>query len=125
MGAPKKKILIIDDEKPVRELIRSVLTEEEYDFFEAENGKRGLEVLSQQEVDIILLDVLMPEMSGLEFLPKLKELSLEKKIPVILVTSQLNHGVFTNALDFDCFSYLVKPFDHDKLKQTVKSALDV
>lgn len=83
------KILIIDDEAPIREHFTTLLSENGYEYVEAENGEEGIQKFKEVEPDLVLLDVNMPGKSGLEILKELK--SIKKCTPVFLLTSQESH----------------------------------
>lgn len=80
-------VLIIEDEEPIVELYRERLDLEEIDTIEAKNGKEGLEKLRKARPDIILLDILMPEMNGFEFLKEIKKIKSAKDVPILLLTN--------------------------------------
>ena len=80
----KRKILVIDDEEIIRDLIKMILEEEEYSIFTAENGINGFKIIEKEVPDLILLDIVMPEMEGIEFLRIMKK--KEINIPVIIMS---------------------------------------
>ncbi len=121
----KKNILIIEDDANTRELLRAALKDERLDFFEAENGSDGLEVLDNEEIDLILLDIQMPKMGGLEFLEIFSKKEKFKKIPVIVITAHVTSDIFHKSLEFNCYSYIVKPINSEKLKETILLALKI
>ncbi|MFI5251151.1 MAG: sigma-54-dependent transcriptional regulator [Bacteroidota bacterium] len=114
-------ILIIDDEKSVIESIKMILEYEKYTVNSAENGMKGLNLLSSSPTDAILLDIKMPDMDGIEVLREIKKRNNE--IPVIMISG---HGTFETAVEatkHGAFDYLSKPLDRDKLLITVRNAL--
>ncbi len=84
-----KKILIIDDDEIFTKTLTDFLSKEKYDIYHAKNGLEGLNILEKNEPDIIILDLLMPKMGGMEFLEELRNKKLGREIP-ILISSQLS-----------------------------------
>lgn len=80
------KILVVEDDKHVRKLMNAVLKREGYDVVTAENGREALEVLEVQHIDLIILDIMMPEMDGYEFAEELKE--ADNRIPILMATAK-------------------------------------
>ncbi len=117
---PGPAILVIDDELGPRESIRMVF-QEDYKVHLAEDGEKGLKFLREEEIDVIILDIRMPRLDGIEVLKRIKKEN--PAIPIILLTG---YGSFTStqeATEAGAFAYLVKPFDVDHLREVVKSAL--
>lgn len=104
----KKVILIIEDEEPLRMVLRDVLTVEGYGILEAKNGIDGLEAALREHPDLILLDILMPKMDGLEMLKKLREDEWGKNVPVIVLTNLSDNEDIAKAVEEDVFEYFVK-----------------
>lgn len=80
------KILVVEDDKHVRKLMNAVLKREGYDVVTAENGREALKVLEVQHIDLIILDIMMPEMDGYEFAEELKE--ADNRIPILMATAK-------------------------------------
>ena len=118
----KSKILIIDDEKMnVFSLASSLKLQ--YDVIVAMNGCEGLEAAEKHKPDIILLDVLMPDISGFEALVKLKTSKITKDIPVFLVTSQDTAIDEEKGLLLGASDYITKPFNKEVLKKRIETHL--
>lgn len=118
----KPKILIVDDEQYTREGLKRGLEEEGYDILLAENGEEALNLLSRKKVDLILADLRMPGMDGMEVLKQVREISAD--IPVILLTA---YGSIENAVEAmkeGAFDYLTKPVNLDEVNIRVKKALE-
>ena len=116
-----KTILVVDDEKSVRDSLKMVLEFESYEVQFAENGQEALRVLNQSGVDLVLLDVKMAGMDGLEVLERIREKNAE--LPVIMISG---HGTIETAVEatkLGAFDFLPKPLDRDKLLVTVRNAL--
>ena len=116
-----KTILIADDEKSVRESLTMILEYEGYEVAFAENGPQALERASALHPDLVLLDVKMPGMDGIEVLQKLR--AKEQLFPVVMISG---HGTIETAVEatrLGAFDFLPKPLDRDKLLVTVRNAL--
>ena len=118
----KKIILAVDDMAVSLTTIRTIL-QGEYDVRLAKSAALALEMLKQVKVDLILLDIEMPEISGLEFVGLLKKNPELKGVPVIFVTSHANPQFIDQAMAFEAEGYIVKPFIPEALIKRVKSVL--
>lgn len=108
MTDKKKIILVVEDEDPLQLVLRDVLTVEGYEVVSAVNGVEGLEMALRDHPDLILLDILMPKMDGLEMLKKLREDEWGKKAPVIVLTNLSDNEDIAKAVEEDVFEYFVK-----------------
>jgi len=116
------KILIIDDEKPIRVALRDILEYEKYEVDEAENGEQGLKALQQKDYDVALCDIKMPKVDGLEVLEK--GMALGKDTQFIMISA---HGSIETAVDSTkkgAFDFIEKPPDLNRLLVSVRNALD-
>jgi two-component system response regulator ResD len=115
----KKKILIVDDEWNMRNLLRIYL-EEDYDVLEAENGRQALTFLSSEHFDLIILDIMLPNIDGWQIC---KEIRKEKQTPILMLTArnELKDKIF--GLDIGADDYLGKPFEPDELVARIKALL--
>jgi len=104
----KKIILVVEDEDPLRMVLKDVLTVEGYGILEAKNGIEGLDMALREHPDLILLDILMPKMDGLEMLKKLREDEWGKQAPVIVLTNLSDNEDIARAVEEDVFEYFVK-----------------
>lgn len=118
----KKSILIVDDEKIVRESLFHWFEDEGYAIDTAENAEQALQKFDKGKFDLILLDMKMPGMSGLDLLPKLKE--IDKDCFVILITAFASVPSAIQALKDGAYDYVTKPVDPDELTHLVKNALE-
>ncbi len=116
------KILIVDDEKMIRERLYRLLELEGFEAFSAENGLIGLATFEKEKPDIVILDVKMPGMDGVEVLTKIKEAS--KETEVIMMTGHGGVETAIQSLRQGAFDYLEKPVDFDQLEISVKRALE-
>jgi DNA-binding response OmpR family regulator len=104
------KILSIEDTTSFRRLIKMTLEFEGYEVFEAEGGRRGLELARAQTPDLILLDLMMPDLSGLEVCQELKKDARLRKIPIVLLSSSDDSDEIESCLQLGAQDYLLKPF---------------
>ncbi len=107
------RILIIDDEKAVRDVLKIALTEQGYETIEANNGKKGIELFKQNNPEIVLTDVMMPEMTGLEFTRFIKEMNTDTD--VIVMTGYGTEEVVIEALHAGASNYIKKPISFEDL----------
>jgi CheY-like chemotaxis protein/anti-sigma regulatory factor (Ser/Thr protein kinase) len=115
------KILVVDDDAELHELIRVALTRAGYEVVNANNALDGLDVLAHQKVDAALLDVMMPGMDGLEMLARLRD--HDEHLPVIIMTAMSTPSTVVSAMREQACDYLAKPFDMEQLLSSVESAL--
>jgi two-component system, NtrC family, nitrogen regulation response regulator NtrX len=115
------KILVVDDEKSIRNTLREILTYEKYDVSDADSGITALEMLKQAEYDVILLDIKMPQMDGLEVL---EHILAEYEAPVIMISGHGTIETAVEALKKGAFDYIAKPLDLNRLLVTIRNALD-
>ena len=113
-------ILVVDDEPQIRRVLRATLSSNGYDVIEARNGQEAIEMVIRERPDLILLDVNMPDMSGLEVCSKIR-LSFEG--PIIMVTVRNSEQDKVLALDSGADDYVVKPFAIGELLARIRAAL--
>ena len=116
------KILIIDDERAIRNSMREILEFEGYQVETADSGKGGLELAAKQAFDLIFSDVKMPEVDGLEVLRKLQE--SEAPCPVIMISGHSDIKTAVEALKTGAYDFITKPLDLPRLLNTTKNALE-
>ncbi|MBF0485739.1 MAG: response regulator [Candidatus Omnitrophica bacterium] len=118
-----KKILLIDDDRLNITLLKFSLKEKRFDVISAGNGREGLEMVKVEKPDLIVLDIMMPEMSGFEFMNELKALPSGRDIPVIMLTANENmQDVFFSE---GVKGYFVKPIDPPKLEAKIRQVLGI
>ena len=120
MSGPVLKVLVIDDEPPIRRLLRLGLTAQGYDIVEAPNGKTALE-LAGQKPDLIILDLGLPDMEGFELLRTLR--ARNESIPIVVLSSRGDEAGKVQALDFGADDFVTKPFGMDELLARMRAAL--
>jgi two-component system, OmpR family, KDP operon response regulator KdpE len=118
-GAPIK-ILVVDDEPPIRKLLRMGLGTQGYDTIEAPNGKAGLELLGEAP-DLVILDLGLPDMDGLDVLRAMRARS--EAVPIVVLSSRGDEAGKVAALDLGADDYVTKPFGMDELLARLRAAL--
>ena len=119
------KILIADDNQQNCELLDAYLSEEDYDVFMAFDGQQTLEKVHEREPDLILLDIMMPRLSGYEVCQQLKGDAKTKNIAILMVTALNERGDIEKAVEAGCDDFLSKPVNSLELKIRVRSLLRV
>ncbi|MEJ6709802.1 MAG: phosphate regulon transcriptional regulator PhoB [Amylibacter sp.] len=117
------KILVVEDEASQLELLAYNLGVEGYDVYKAETGEEGLLILKEQSIDLILLDWMLPQMSGLEVCRQVKRKKATKKIPVIMLTARGEEDDKIRGLDIGADDYVVKPYSIKELMARVRAGL--
>jgi len=115
-------ILIIDDEKAIRKTLSEILSYEGYKIDEAGDGEEGLQKFTDKTYDVVLCDIKMPKMDGIEFLERSKEINPD--IPVIMISGHGNIDTAVEAVKTGAFDYISKPPDLNRLLITLRNALD-
>jgi len=118
------KILVIEDEAAIRRVLVKILSEEsdEYQLDEAEDGLIGIEKIRKDDFDLVLCDIKMPKMDGVEVLEAIKKLKPE--IPIIMISGHGDLDTAVNTMRLGAFDYISKPPDLNRLLNTVRNALD-
>src|SRR5713226_8967835 len=114
-------VLVVDDDPGVRESFRLIL-EDHYDVIDVPDGARALDVVRASQVDLVLLDIRLPEMDGIEVLERIK--AIDEGIEVILVTAVKTVRTAVAAMKLGAFDYLTKPFEEDELLSLARRALE-
>ncbi|MGD0710149.1 MAG: sigma-54 dependent transcriptional regulator [Bacteroidales bacterium] len=115
------KILVIDDEKSIRSTLTEILEYEKYEVDEAPDGSAGIELVKKNEYDVILCDIKMPKMDGIEVLEQIMKLS---DVPVVMISGHGNIETAVEAIKKGAFDYISKPLDLNRLLITVRNAMD-
>ena len=121
----KKRILVIDDEPNLLEVIRLRLEANDYEVLTAQDPLAGLEIAKEEMPDLIIMDVIMPKVNGLRLLRILKRQDETKDIPVIILSVQWHDNNHKAGMDAGADYYLTKPYDPKELLDTVKKVLGV
>ncbi|MHA7967558.1 response regulator [Paenibacillus sp. CAU 1782] len=117
----KKKVLIVDDQNGIRILLLEVFNSEGYHTFQAPNGKLALEIVSSESPDLVLLDMKIPGMDGLEILKHIK--AINPSIKVIMMTAYGELDMIKEATDLGALMHFTKPFDIDEMRMEVNRHL--
>lgn len=116
------KILVIDDERSIRNTLKDILEYEKYEVDLAEDGRKGLDMVKHTEYDIVLCDIKMPEMDGIEVLEHLYELSPD--VPVIMISGHGNIDTAVESIKKGAYDFIEKPLDLNRLLITIRNAMD-
>ena len=116
----RSTLLIVEDNPDMREFIR-LLMKDDFNILEASNGVNGLEVTNRYQPDIILSDIMMPDMDGIEFCKNIKSSFITSHIPVIMLTAKSATETQIDSMNSGADAYLTKPFDEDLLKAVIKN----
>lgn len=114
-------ILIIDDERPIRQTLREILEYEKFKVEEAENGPTGIELLKANKFDVVLCDIKMPQMDGIEVLERIQEIT---DVPVVMISGHGTIDTAVEALKKGAYDYISKPPDLNRLLVSIRNALD-
>jgi two-component system, OmpR family, KDP operon response regulator KdpE len=120
MSAAPLKILVVDDEPPIRKLLRMGLSTQGYQILEAPNGKISLELLARNP-DLIIPDLGLPDIQGLELLRKIR--TRNERVPIVVLSSRGDEAGKVQALDLGADDYVTKPFGMDELLARMRAAL--
>jgi len=119
------RVLIADDVQQNRELLEAYLADEGYEMFMACDGQQTIQMVDKHNPDLILLDIMMPRMSGYEVCSQLKRDPLRRGIPVLMVTALNEMGDIEKAVEAGCDDFLTKPVNRLELRTRVRSLLRV
>ncbi|WKZ38132.1 MAG: response regulator [Anaerolineales bacterium] len=120
IDSEKGTVLYVEDNPDNRSLIRRVLNAEGYSVIEAPNAGLAIERLEESRVDLILMDINMPDMDGYTLTSKIKAVQRFSKIPIIAVTANVMRGDREKSLEAGCDGYIQKPIDIDTLAQQIE-----
>ena len=120
MNAKRLKVLVIDDEPPIRKLLRMGFTTQGYEILEAANGKTSLELLAKKP-DLIILDLGLPDIQGHDLLRMIR--ARNEGIPIVVLSSRGDEAGKVQALDFGADDYVTKPFSMDELLARIRAAV--
>lgn len=119
----KKKILIIDDSPSMRAILKDMLEAEGYQVEEAADGHHGLKMVQSIKVDLIITDLSMPVMDGIQFVREAKKLPLCKFVPIVVLTSEGDSKKLDEAKQAGASTWLSKPFKENQLRAMLKMVL--
>lgn len=116
----KINILLVEDERGISKIMKSYLENDGYNVFQAFDGKSALDIFENEDIDLILLDLMIPEISGEDLI---KEIRNKSNVPVIMVTAKVNEDDIINGLKLGADDYVTKPFSPKELMQRIKTVL--
>ncbi len=116
----KSSILYVEDNPDNRSLIRRVLEAEGYAVVEATNAKQALDTLENAQINLVLMDINMPDMDGYTLTAKIKSIKKFSQIPIVAVTANVMRGDREKSLGAGCDGYIQKPIDIDTLSQQIE-----
>jgi len=122
-----KNILIIDDDKLIAITLRRLLTREGYNVTTALSGRKALTLIEKSDFDLVMSDIKMPEMDGIETVKKIREYlaqNSKRPIPEIFITAYAKEDIYQKALELNAAGYIEKPFDIKTLLETTKEVIE-
>lgn len=120
MSAPPIKVLVIDDEPPIRKLLRMGLATQGYQVIDAPNARMALELMAQKP-DLVILDLGLPDMQGMDLLRSIRDQN--EAVPIVVLSSRADETAKVQALDFGADDYVTKPFGINELLARIRAAL--
>ncbi|MCD6173999.1 MAG: response regulator transcription factor [Sulfurimonas sp.] len=117
------RILLVEDEKKLSSLLKNAIGDSFYSFSIANDGKEGLEMFKKLSFDIVITDIMMPKMTGLEMAQEIKK--IDSTIPIIILSAFSEADKFLGAIDVGVVKYFIKPFDPDELLEYIDSLEDI
>jgi two-component system KDP operon response regulator KdpE len=120
MNAPALRVLVIDDEPPIRKLLRLGLSTQGYRVIEAPDGQSALDHM-REKPDLVILDLGLPDMQGLELLRTMR--TRDERVPIVVLSSRADEVAKVQALDLGADDYVTKPFGMDELLARIRAAL--
>lgn len=117
------RILVIDDDRSVRHLIAKAFEDSDVEVVPAASAEEGIRLLDGKQLDVVLLDILLPESSGLDLFEKIR--SIDAKLPVIFITSLSSSDTAIKAMTLGAFDYLLKPLDLARIRDLVRQAIEI
>jgi len=120
-GDGKKTLLIADDEPNIRRVLQAIFVKDGYDVHIAENGVKALEVAAAHPIDLLITDLIMPDMNGVELLQKIKQ--RQPGVVAIMITAYATIKTCVDAMRYGASDYITKPFDVDEIRAVVKRAV--
>jgi len=112
-------VLVVDDSVTMRKIVILALGKNDMNVVEAENGRQALDLVGKQTFDLMILDINMPELNGLEFLKELKKTPLAGKVPIVMLSTQAEKAIQDEALSLGAKAFMRKPFQKADLQAQV------
>jgi two-component system, cell cycle response regulator DivK len=118
-----KKVLIIDDHRDLRELLRAQISLKGFSAIGAKSAKEGIETAIAEKPDLILMDIMMPEMDGREATRILRQITETREIPIVAVTAMLRPSDLKSCIEAGCNDYISKPFTLEQLREKISALI--
>jgi two-component system, chemotaxis family, chemotaxis protein CheY len=118
-----KKILFVDDSESIREIVNFTLETEGYDVFLSDNGKNALEHLNGQEINLVITDLHMPEMNGIELIKEIRKMQKYHRTPILFLTTESQTEKKMEAKNAGATGWIVKPFVPAKLLAAISKVI--
>ncbi len=118
-----KNVLVVDDAMTIRNLAKFALTKGGYNILEAEDGVKGLEMVGKNQVDLVITDLNMPNMNGLEMAKSIKGNAATKAIPIFMLTTEASQELALQGKEIGVMAWIVKPFVPEKLLAAVQKVI--
>ena len=123
MFLSKPRILCVDDEPSILKIFESLLAPHDYEIIKAQNGQEALEKLNQERVDLVLMDIMMPKLDGLEACKRIKGDERTRDIPVVMITALSTKADWIKGIEAGAEDFVSKPFDAREILDRVKTFL--
>ncbi len=114
------RVLTVDDSRTMLAMLRHTLSDAGFDVLQAEDGQQGLDVLEQEEVDIVITDINMPVMDGIEFIKRVRASGKYQSLPILILTTESSREKRDQGRAAGGTGWIVKPFDPEKLISVIK-----
>ena len=118
---PVRKILVADDEEVTRDLFKRLIPRLGHEIYTASNGQEALEMIRENNFDLLIMDLKMPVMDGMELLDRIHQLG--KEIPTVVITGYATMEITKQALEAGCIDLVIKPFSLEDIQRAIKKAL--
>ncbi len=117
------RILIAEDDPAIRSLLSTILVEEGHKVSVAQNGRQALDMLADDPTDVLVLDIMMPQMDGFTVLKELKSSGIKDRVKVLILTAKTSESDWVRGYKLGADTYLTKPFDDDELVNSIEDLL--
>lgn len=116
----KRKVLIVDDDPQVRKILNRMLSASDYEIYSAEDGQKAIDTVARCNPDLIILDIMMPGMSGIEVCKQIREDFPDREIQVLMLSAKDSQADRRRALEYGANDYVTKPFHIDSLARKIQ-----
>ena len=118
-----RKVLIVDNSKAVRDVIETTLTEAGYDVCSAECGQTALNLVEDKHYDLLMTDLNMPQMDGLEFISEVRKIPGRRFLPIVVLSSEEKQKRFVDCVKAGASGYLEKPLDEEQIRSIMQTII--